>query len=557
MDSRLVTFAISWLLTILLAPVLCHEEIMDGNVTIPLTTNPTKERVWNFVEGRFDLVDPAKIKKTELQGNSDYEGLKKRRKKRASAASKLKDPKTLELAVYVDQEMWDLYVNKYGLADAEPRLRTFVGVMLNTTRSLYQHQTLYPTLDIRVERFEIWRYQPLALKGVTTGLDYVDKFCSYVRPKSSGFDHATLISGNRLQVGLDIDGIAWQDSVCTDASCTVVRGAFNTAYRHGNTLAHEMGHSMGMAHDGTGPSRSCDENCCIMAPKQTGTVWSSCSRQEYQRTLLSTDCLEDNLMVDDQEIMSGPVSYMPGQVYPDEAQCHQIVGTCFRSVPGHEGECDKQYCTRHTDSTIMTTINEFRLDGSYCGPGKVCQGGECKRLDSNRRFELTAVNGGWSDWRIKSEENCGGGECSSCLIENQESMRVDVRRCDNPYPNNGGAPCRGSQIRGNLCSGDGSEPLRCRLTRYRYQSKMDYMETTCRRQFDGLRTTGVLYEKNEVGCDFVCYNRLVNEEVPKRFPDGTSCGSSAERGRCVHGVCMYAKCRNNPNLYVASESDCS
>ena len=47
--------------------------------------------------------------------------------------------------------MYDLYRVKYkGLA--EQKIRTFVGVMLNTTRSLYQHRTLEPRLDISVEK---------------------------------------------------------------------------------------------------------------------------------------------------------------------------------------------------------------------------------------------------------------------------------------------------------------------------------------------------------------------------------------------------------------------
>jgi hypothetical protein len=316
-----------------------------------------------------------------------------------------------------------------------------------------------------------------------------------------------------------------------------------------------MGHSLGMAHDGTGPSRTCDEDSFIMAPKQTGTVWSSCSKTEYQRTLLSTDCLEDNIVRADSTLMQGPMNYLPGQVFPDEAQCHQIVGTCYRSVPGHEGECDKQYCTRHQDSSIMTTIAEYRLDGSYCGPGKICDGGSCVRVDASKRNQLYPVNGGWSSWRTQTEDTCGGGQCSDCEIADQISVRSEVRRCDSPYPNNGGTPCLGSQIRGNLCNGDNS-PWRCRLNRSRYQTRMDYMEATCKQHFNGLRGTGVLYEKEDTSCDFICYNKFARDEAPKRFPDGTSCGTQSTPGRCVSGVCMYPKCRSNPDLFVAAESDC-
>jgi len=252
--------------------------------------------------------------------------------------------------------------------------------------------------------------------------------------------------------------------------------------------------------------------------------------------------------------MQGPVNLLPGQVLPDEAQCHQIVGTCFRSVPGHEGECDKLYCTRHLDSSILTTVNELRLDGSYCGQGKVCNGGQCSRVDSSRSNQMFPVNGGWSLWRPSQEEECGGGTCSECEIGGQVSLKVDVRRCDNPYPNNGGSPCLGTQVRGHVCTD--STPLSCRSRGYRYDTRMKYMETVCKREYAGGLSIGLKYDQSNANCEFTCYVKNTNEQRPKRFPDGVSCGSQATPGRCVSGICMFPKCRSNPNLFVSGESDC-
>jgi hypothetical protein len=70
----------------------------------------------------------------------------------------------------------------------------------------------------------------------------------------------------------------------------------------------------------------------------------------------------------------------------------------------------------------------------------------------NAATTLIAVDGGWSPWMSTGESICGGSGCSACSITGQIAMRVEIRKCNTPYTNNGGKDCIGSNVRGILCS---------------------------------------------------------------------------------------------------------
>lgn len=56
--------------------------------------------------------------------------------------------------------------------------------------------------------------------------------------------------------------------------------SFSTAF----ILTHELGHSLGMEHDGAGVSKGCAHNKFIMSPT-TGkgkTTWSTCSAKNLK-----------------------------------------------------------------------------------------------------------------------------------------------------------------------------------------------------------------------------------------------------------------------------------
>lgn len=81
-------------------------------------------------------------------------------------------------------------------------------------------------------------------------------------------------------------GLAWVSGMChPEYSCTINEGNnFESVY----VIAHEMGHNLGMNHDGeTSEGNDCNPNNHLMSPVLgPGKVtWSECSNQEINNFL--------------------------------------------------------------------------------------------------------------------------------------------------------------------------------------------------------------------------------------------------------------------------------
>jgi len=123
-------------------------------------------------------------------------------------------------------------------------------------------------------------------------------------------------------------------------SCSVSEATqFGSVY----IITHEIGHSMGMEHDGEGVSKSCDKDKYIMSPT-TGpgkVTWSNCSSQNLQdfikhgsselrgsKTATPPSCLTES-----SREAGASIDYangtLPGQKYDATKQCILAMGKKF------------------------------------------------------------------------------------------------------------------------------------------------------------------------------------------------------------------------------------
>ncbi len=160
-------------------------------------------------------------------------------------------PQYMELAVYVDQAVYDFFAVRYTGSPAEVRTKVlnYINGVLDSVQILYQLSSISPTVNFKISKLDIWNNQPSAVPvpGNLDAFDYLVDFCTFASPLTNQHDHATLLTGLDLQFrgSTSLGGLANLGSVCTNTACSLAKtmnNGFNAAY----LLAHELGHGLNM-----------------------------------------------------------------------------------------------------------------------------------------------------------------------------------------------------------------------------------------------------------------------------------------------------------------------
>ncbi|KAL8615642.1 hypothetical protein ACOMHN_026632 [Nucella lapillus] len=182
------------------------------------------------------------------------------------------------------------------------------------------------------------------------------------------------------------------------------RGAFQSAH----TAAHELGHSMGAWHDGTGNNcRATDRfimagNTEPRTPANLRNPWffSLCSASaiaRYVNRLLrdrrvrgGNQCLRTALPQTGVPNVDG---VMPGQLYSPDQQCQHIYGPqsryCYGGRFGRLADiCTSMFCLRPDAARRNVCVQYHAAHGTTCAPGKWCEAGACT---ANQLAPRTAV----------------------------------------------------------------------------------------------------------------------------------------------------------------------
>lgn len=266
---------------------------------------------------------------------------------------------------------------------------------------MYQHSSLGVELRFKLVYLEVMKRRPNGLK--TNGgraKAYLSSFCDYAGEKnanSAQWDHALLLTGIDLhEEGVKTTaGLAWAGTMCFRYySCSISEGLnFASAY----ITTHEIGHSLGMEHDGVGISESCDSTKFIMSPT-TGpgkVTWSACSASNLQdfikygtselrgksksNNMISRPvCLEE--LVSSRNKKSFDISpievesdlKLPGEKYDANFQCSLGMGSFFkphfeRHKPPFDNICWILYCGNGTHAISTHPA----LEGTPCDRKKV------------------------------------------------------------------------------------------------------------------------------------------------------------------------------------------
>ncbi|CAJ0583415.1 unnamed protein product, partial [Mesorhabditis spiculigera] len=463
------------------------------------------------------------------------------------------DPITLEIGLFLDSKLYEHFKREY-IQDAEQHLLDFSLALINNVYVLYQQPTLSPNLDIVIVRYELWKTQPRNLhtslhkNGQAQSL--LDAFCrhqSAVNPGSDltdngHWDHGVLLTGYDIyHTTASVAGVAPVARMCDPLfACSLVEGLH---LGRSFVLAHEMGHNMGMVHDGV--QNQCSRSCCLMSAVNGAgkTQWSECSVREFNAFLLQLDesgrgnCLRDsnNGIQSHNHLADGR---LPGQRFTADQQCGYFWGRDYIvEIPNGRSMddiCRILWCG-NSGSTISTA--HPALEGSWCGANKWCIEGRCRAWPYGA--PPAPVHGGWS-------ECC---PVQQCHISGSIAIKGQHRDCVNPAPNNGGRTCIGSPIRGLICGKSHSD---CRGL-----DRQDFGDRVCSSIKNDptkpdRQLTGDSFLHDSQPCKVWCH--LLDSELIRNkgtFPDGSPCGPDMY---CISGACLALGCGNK--AVVENQQDC-
>ncbi|NP_001121218.1 ADAM metallopeptidase domain 28, gene 1 like L homeolog precursor [Xenopus laevis] len=249
-------------------------------------------------EGQMYLIEP--LKETDSEAHAVYEAqmeipktcgvdnttyrkeivVKKSRSGTSAEQQKiLKAQKYVHLYVVADNSMFVKYNRSI------PIVKTRIYEIINFVNVVYKAINTFVALT----GIEVWNVSD-QFKVVTSAAQNLGAFSDWrknVLLSRNPNDNAQFLTNTDFD-GATV-GLAFVASMCTDSqSAGVNQDHSEPSIAIGATVAHEMGHNLGMNHDSN--SCSCGANSCIMAPDLSNNMprlFSKCSLQNYQDFLFS------------------------------------------------------------------------------------------------------------------------------------------------------------------------------------------------------------------------------------------------------------------------------
>nr|XP_046242204.1 disintegrin and metalloproteinase domain-containing protein 28 [Scatophagus argus] len=451
---------------------------------------------------------------TNTSWSTDFEPPTSRSRSRFGGKSIVQQQKYIELFLVADNRE---YVK---MKQNQIELRKRIFEIVNFVNMAYKPLKTF----IALVGLEIWSSGDLISVTPPAGanLDAFMKYRNSELVKRQKHDNAHLISGIDFE-GATV-GLAFIGTLCSDHSVGVVQDHNDRAIAVGATLAHEMGHNLGMNHDDSSAC-ACSGDSCIMAAALSWNVprtFSSCSYSNYEKYLTDRNpsCLLDK---PDYNSVVAP----------------SVCGNGFLEK-GEECDCGTvEECTNPCCNATTCTLKA----GSQCSEGDCCE--NCKILPRSRECRRKQDE-------CDLEEYCDG-KSATCP---EDVFAVNGIPCDGGqgYCYNGQCPKRPNQCVRMY----GSSAIQARQYCYDQNTRGTYY-AFCKRpsnnQYIPCQPQDVLCGKLfcHNGQDNPNYGRMVrfNDCKAAFFDDYTKDYGQVDTGtKCGDGkVCSQNECVNLETAY--------
>ncbi|KAM4576585.1 disintegrin and metalloproteinase domain-containing protein 28 [Odontesthes bonariensis] len=342
---------------------------------------------------------PAVCGVTNTSWSDDFEPPTSLSRSRSASISIVQQQKYIELVLVADNRV---YVK---MKRDEAALRKRIFEIVNFVNMAYKPLRTY----IALVGIEIWSYMDLISVTSPAGanLDAFMRWRNSDLMKRKKHDNAHLISG------IDFDGstvgLAFIGTLCSGHSVGVVQDHNDRAIAVGATLAHEMGHNLGMNHDDSSGC-VCSGDSCIMAAALSWNVprtFSSCSSNNYERYLINRS---PNCLLDKPNYKNIVASAVCGNGFMEEGeQCdcgtvEECTNPCCNATTckmAEGAQCAAGECCENCKITPRTT--ECRRKQNDCDLAEYCNGKSATCSE-----DVFAVNGLPCDG---GQGYCYNGQC--------------------------------------------------------------------------------------------------------------------------------------------------
>ncbi|XP_040350844.1 A disintegrin and metalloproteinase with thrombospondin motifs 12 isoform X2 [Herpailurus yagouaroundi] len=412
-------------------------------------------------------------------------------------------------------------------------VESYILTIMNMVTGLFHNPSVGNAIHIVVVRLILLEEEEQGLKIVHHAEKTLSSFCKWqksINPKSdlnpAHHDVAVLLTRKDICASVNRPcetlGLSHLSGMCQPhRSCNINE---DSGLPLAFTIAHELGHSFGIQHDGK-------ENDCepvgrhpyIMSRQlqynPTPLTWSKCSK-EYITRFLDRGwgfCLDD--MPQKKGLKSKVIA--PGVIYDVHHQCQLQYGPNATFCQEVENVCQTLWCSV---KGFCRSKLDAAADGTRCGEKKWCMAGKC--ITVGKKPE--SIAGGWGRWSPWSHcsRTCGAGAQSA------------ERLCNNPEPKFGGKYCTGERKRYRLCN---VHPCRPDAPTFRQMQCSEFDTVPYKNEF--YHWFPVFNPAHP--CELYCrpIDGQFSEKMLDAVIDGTPCFEGGNsRNVCINGICKMVGC---------------